>query len=120
MQAIDSETIRRTRQRIQESYPELKADEKVLELRKQKEETGGNFVYQEKVDVSLNVLQSQLDGLRAKWINKVPDKLHPDYFKFRSDKCQAEKIKIEIENLNNVDKPLEESDLEKVTKQIFG
>lgn len=47
MRATNSETIRRTRQKVQEDHPELQSDKKVLESKKKKESTKGIFVYHE-------------------------------------------------------------------------
>lgn len=43
------ENIRRTRQKIQEHYPELRSSESVLVEKKQKQNQKGTFVYREKV-----------------------------------------------------------------------
>ncbi len=46
-QAYNSESIRRCRQKIQESHPELRSSEKVQAAKDQKAASGGNFIYQE-------------------------------------------------------------------------
>lgn len=44
------ESVRRSRQKAQEKYPELGAtDSKVIALRKQKEQSKGTFIYREQV-----------------------------------------------------------------------
>lgn len=48
--ALSFETIRRTRQKIQEKHPLLRpTDKKVIKARRQKQETKGTFIYQEKL-----------------------------------------------------------------------
>jgi hypothetical protein len=47
MQAPSVETIRRTRQKVQEYYPELQATEGVRRAKKLKQSTKGTFVYGE-------------------------------------------------------------------------
>lgn len=45
------ETIRRTRQKIQELYPELQAVKKVYEARQKIAESKGTFIFREKAEV---------------------------------------------------------------------
>ena len=47
MNAPSVETIRRTRQKVQEEYPELQASEGVRRFRKTKQTTKSTFVYRE-------------------------------------------------------------------------
>jgi len=44
-----SESITRARRKIQEDHPELCSSSQVVKARKEKEETGGMFVYHEKI-----------------------------------------------------------------------
>mgnify|MGYP001233300778 CR=1 FL=1 len=48
---VSPETIRRTRQKIQEKYPELRAIGAVLEEREKKRKTKSTFVYREPIKV---------------------------------------------------------------------
>lgn len=50
MKAPPLETITRCRRKIQEYYPNLRASQKVQQLRVEKERMGGNFVYQEEYE----------------------------------------------------------------------
>lgn len=97
LRAINPESIRRTRQKVQEAHPELKADPSVLALREEKEKTGGNFAYQETLEIPLEELERQLAELRSKWTGKVPAMGQEGYFQFRADKLKAERIKADIE-----------------------
>lgn len=45
--AISGETIRRTRQKIQEKNPSLRSSKKVQDLKNDKEKMRGTFIYQE-------------------------------------------------------------------------
>jgi hypothetical protein len=98
LKALNPETIRRTRQKVQEEHPELKADPGVLALREEKEKTGGNFAFQEKIELSLEDMVTQLKTLRDKWTGRVPTMGQEGYFQFRSDKLKAERLKIDIES----------------------
>ena len=49
--AIHPESIRRTRQKIQEKYSELKADEKIQEERKKIQEQKGTHIYRETTEI---------------------------------------------------------------------
>lgn len=51
MNAPTPETITRCRRKIQEHKPELRATVQVQNKRKEKEETKGNFIYQEELDI---------------------------------------------------------------------
>ena len=46
------ETIRRTRQKVQEDHPELKSNEQIEEQRKAIERTKGTFVYRNETEVN--------------------------------------------------------------------
>lgn len=97
LKAINPESIRRTRQKVQESHPELKADPSVLALREEKEKTGGNFAYQETLEIPLEELERQLDVLVMRWKGKVPPEGSREYYQFRADKTKAIKLRIDIE-----------------------
>lgn len=63
MKATSTESIRRMRQKIVEKHPELQSDKKILALKKIKESTKGNFVFQEKVEVikkGLNIINQEI------------------------------------------------------------
>lgn len=47
--AENFESIRRSRQKIQEIHPELRSSDGVLKLKKQKQDTKGTFIYREEV-----------------------------------------------------------------------
>jgi hypothetical protein len=95
--ALNPETIRRTRQKVQEDNPHLKADKNVLEMREKKEKTGGYFPYHEEVKVPLEEMQKQLEQLVEKWRGKVPPKGNPEYYKFRADRSKAIKLRLDIQ-----------------------
>ena len=98
LKAVNPESIRRTRQKVQEAHPELKADPGVLALREEKEKSGGNFAYQETLEVPLEEMEKQLADLRAKWVGRVPNVGQEGYFQFRADKMKAERLKVDIES----------------------
>ena len=47
MEAPSVETIRRTRQKVQEEHPELQANEKIVRARRMKQSSKGTFIYRE-------------------------------------------------------------------------
>jgi len=98
LKAVNPESIRRTRQKVQEAHPELKADPGDLALREEKEKSGGNFAYQETLEVPLEEMEKQLADLRAKWVGRVPNVGQEGYFQFRADKMKAERLKVDIES----------------------
>jgi len=52
LNSTSEESITRARRKVQEECPELASSPIVAEMRKEKEEDKGTFVYREKVDVS--------------------------------------------------------------------
>jgi hypothetical protein len=97
LSAVNPETIRRTRQKIQEEHPELKADPAVLAKREEIEKTGGNFIFEKTVELSLEEMNKQLEALIMKWKGKVPNESSKDYFQFRADKNKAIKLRLDIQ-----------------------
>ena len=49
LDCTSQETIRRTRQKVQADFPELRSDKKVQSMKDKKRSTGGNFVYHEDI-----------------------------------------------------------------------
>lgn len=95
--AINPETIRRTRQKIQEEHPELKADPSVLARREEIEKTGGNFVFQQTLELPLEEMEKQLEALVMKWKGKVPPEGAKEYYQFRADKHKAIGLRLDIQ-----------------------
>ena len=48
---ISSETIRRTRQKVQENFPDLRSSERIQKFKDAKRKTKGTFVYREPLKV---------------------------------------------------------------------
>lgn len=55
------ETIRRTRQKIQETHPELDADEGTKRIRKKIEKEKGTFIYRENVVISKPIASGRFE-----------------------------------------------------------
>lgn len=49
--ALNTETVRRTRQKVQENHPELSSSESALRAKNEKQETKGTFVYRETLQI---------------------------------------------------------------------
>jgi len=96
LNAIDSETIRRTRQKVQEQHPNLKPSQEIQELRNKLEETGGNFVYQEKIEVPIENIEEHMNLLVERWRGKVPEVGQDGYFQYRADKGKYKSLENEL------------------------
>lgn len=103
------ETIRRTRQKVQENHKELEADVKVQEDRKVIEKTGGNFVFNNtKKTYSKEHIEGVLAVLHKKYENPA-DRVGEEWEK---DKATGIRYRKMLDDLNA-------NDLEDTARKIF-
>lgn len=89
------ESMRRSRQKVQEQYPELQASKVVKEIRKKNMESWGKKTYLEETPLSLSEVEAEMKDLIVKWKDKKIEAGHPDYMQFRSDKLKYHKLRDE-------------------------
>jgi hypothetical protein len=110
MRVTSSETIRRTRQKVQAQHPELDADEDVKRKRNSKEKLGGHFVWNnQKPQFS----KQHIEGVLAILHKKYDD--HPELRtgeEWEKDLAKGKQYRKMLDDLNA-------NDLEDTARKIF-
>lgn len=109
MRVTSSETLRRTRQKVQAQHPELDADEDIKRKRNSKEKLGGHFVW-----------NNQKPKHGKEYLENAIDILLIAYQDVLDNPKERDRINNKIKQYRKMLDDLNANDLEDTARKIFG